>query len=163
MSLSLIVAVSSNNVIGKDNDLIWRLPNDLKYFKRITSGHCIIMGRKNYESIGRPLPKRTNIILTRNLDYKQEGCEVVHSIDEAIKLAEKVADIEPFIIGGGEIYNMALPKVDKVYLTEVHQAFDGDTFWKPLDEKEWVLESSEEQELDEKNTIEHTFKVFKRK
>lgn len=162
MNLSLIVAAAENGVIGKDNDLIWRLPNDLKYFKRVTSGHCIIMGRKNYESIGRPLPKRTNIIITRNPDYQVEGCRVVNSLEAALEIAKEINDDEPFIIGGGEIYRMSLPLVDTVYYTAIHQEFEGDTYFEDLND-EWNLISEEAQELDEKNTIPHTFKVYKRK
>jgi len=134
--LSLIVAVSENGVIGKDNDLLWHLPDDLKHFKRTTRGHHVIMGRKTFESQGsRPLPKRTNIIITRNAHYQAEGCLVVHSLDEALARVED--DQEPFIIGGEKIYRMALPRVERIYLTRVHATVEGDTFFPETDMAEW--------------------------
>ncbi len=136
MKISSIVAVAQNNVIGKDNDLIWRLSEDLKRFKRITSGHHIIMGRLNYESIGRPLPNRTNVIITRQKDYTAEGCVVVNSLEEALQVAKDNGETEAFIIGGAQIYNLAMPYIEKIYLTEVHQSFDGDVFFAELGE-EW--------------------------
>jgi len=136
MKISAIVAVAKNNVIGKDNDLIWRLSEDLKRFKRITSGHSIIMGRLNYESIGRPLPNRTNIIITRQTDYQVDGCVVVNSLEDALKVARENGDDEAFVIGGAQIYKLAMPLVDKIYLTEVHEEFDGDVFFDELGD-EW--------------------------
>lgn len=135
--LNAMVAVSNNLVIGKDNDLIWRLSSDLKYFKQVTSGHCIISGRKNYESIGRPLPGRTNIIITRDTQYQAKGCVVVHSLAEAVAHAQSIGDEAPFVIGGGEIYKLALPYVHTLYYTEVHEDFEGDTFFPELG-PQWV-------------------------
>ncbi len=159
--LSIIVAVSENNVIGKDNDLIWHLPRDLKHFKDTTTGHYIIMGRKTFESNGRPLPNRTNVIITRDKNYTAEGCIVVHSLEEAIKKAEN--DSEPFIIGGGKIYEQALPSVDRIYLTKIHHSFDGDTYFPELDMNEWVVTDKRDFEPDEKNRYPFSILVLDRK
>ena len=134
MKVSLIVAVAKNGVIGKDNDLIWSLPKDMRFFKETTLGHCVIMGRKNFESIPerfRPLPNRINVIITRQSDYQAEGCVVVNSLENALEIAQHNGDEEPFIIGGGQIYKLALDRnlVDKIYLTKVHYSFEGDTFF----------------------------------
>ena len=138
MIVSLIVAVSENGVIGRDNDLIWHLPNDMKFFKETTKGHHVIMGRKNFESIPhkfRPLPDRVNIIVSRQPDYQAEGCIVVDSIEESLEIAKQNSDEEPFIIGGGQIYKLALESdiVERIYLTKIHHSFDGDTFFPQLD------------------------------
>jgi len=128
--LSIIVAMANNRVIGKDNDMPWgRLPIDLKHFKDVTSGSPIIMGRKTFESIGRPLPKRTNIIISRNKDYKIEGCSIASSLEEAIEIANFESPKEIFIIGGGNIYNQAIEKVNKLYLTLIDLEIEGDTFF----------------------------------
>jgi dihydrofolate reductase len=137
MKVSLIVAVAENRVIGKDNDLIWHLPKDMKFFKETTVGHHVIMGRKNFESIPkkyRPLPNRTNVVITRQTNYQAEGCIVVNSVEEALAIAKKSGDTEPFIIGGGQIYKIALEQdlVDRIYLTEVQHSYDGDTFFPEL-------------------------------
>lgn len=160
MIISQIVAVAENRAIGKDNDLIWRLPADLKYFKEITTGHHIIMGRKNYESIGRPLPNRTSIIITRNKDYKAEGCIIVHSLDEALKIANQNGETEAFIIGGGEIYKNSMELTDKIYYTEVHETFEADTFYPELDTSIWKEVSREKHFKDEKNTYDYSFVKF---
>ena len=125
MIVSLIVAVSENGVIGRDNDLIWHLPNDMKFFKETTKGHHVIMGRKNFESIPhkfRPLPDRVNIIVSRQPDYQAEGCIVVDSIEASLEIAKQNNDEEPFIIGGGQIYKLALESdiVERIYLTKIH-------------------------------------------
>ena len=130
-NLSLIVAFANNDVIGRDNKLIWSLPSDLKFFKEKTTGHHIIMGRKCFESIGRPLPNRTSVIITRDKAYKAEGCIVVNSLEEALEVAKH--DNEPFIIGGGEIYKLALPLVNKIYITRLFEDFDGDTFFPQIE------------------------------
>ena len=137
MIISLIVAVSENGVIGKDNDLIWHLPNDISFFKETTIGHHVIMGRRNFESIPhkfRPLPDRTNIVITRQSNYKAEGCIVVNSVEKAIEIAKNNGEPHPFIIGGGQIYKISLEKnlVDRIYLTRIHHSFDGDTFFPEL-------------------------------
>ena len=142
MKVSLIVAVSENGVIGKDNDLIWHLPKDMRFFKEITTGHHVIMGRKNFESIPhkfRPLPNRTNIIITRQSNYKAEGCVVVNSVEEALKVAKSNEENEAFIIGGGQIYKLAVDAglVDKIYLTKIYYSFDGDTFFTELN-SDWI-------------------------
>jgi len=139
MIISIIVAVAENQVIGYNNQLLWRLKEDLQRFKSLTLGHPIIMGRKTYESIGRPLPGRMNVIITRDICYKAEGCVIVNSLAETFDKANSTSEL--FIIGGGEIYKQSLPLVDKIYLTRVHASFPGDTFFPELDLTEWVTES----------------------
>lgn len=154
--INIIVAADENNTIGKDNDLIWHLPDDLKFFKQKTSGHPIIMGRKTYESVGRPLPNRTNIIITRDKDYTVEGCVVVNSLDEAFSVAN---DEEIFVVGGADIYKQALPVTDRVYLTRVHHTFDGDRFFPELGD-EWQEVESVLHPIDEKHVHAFTFKTY---
>jgi len=166
MKVSLIVAVSENHVIGKDNNLIWHLPEDMKFFKKTTWGHFVIMGRKNFESIPhkyRPLPNRTNVIITRQTSYEAEGCVTVNSVEEALNRAKEVQDTEPFIIGGGEIYRLALENnlVDRIYLTRVHKKFDGDTFFPQLND-DWKLISSEKHCADEKHICNYSFEVYEK-
>lgn len=157
MKLSLIVAVAENGVIGHNNQLIWHLPNDLKQFKRLTTGHCIIMGRKTFESIGKPLPNRTSIIISRNSDFQVQGCITVDSLENAISEAQKIENEEAFVIGGAEIYRLALPIIDKIYLTEVHHAYEGDTFFPTIDKKIWHETHREDFETDEKHTVKYSF------
>ena len=135
--LALVVAMTSDRVIGRDGDMPWHIPEDLKHFRRVTVGHAIIMGRKTHESIGRPLPKRRNIVLTRNDEARFDGCEVAHSLDAAIQLARQGGDEEPRIVGGGAIYEMALPLATKLFLTEVDLDVEGDTFFPVYDPSEW--------------------------
>lgn len=166
MKVSLIVAVSDNNVIGKDNDLIWHLPKDMKFFKETTQGHFVIMGRKNFESIPhkyRPLPNRTNVVITRQASYQAEGCIIVNSIEEALVKARESNDTEAFIIGGGQIYELALKNelVDRIYLTRVHKEYDGDTFFPELSKK-WKLIKSEAHLADEKHECDYTFEVYEK-
>jgi len=161
MKVSLIVAVSENRVIGKDNDLIWHLPKDIRFFKETTLNHHVIMGRKNFESIPhkyRPLPNRTNVIITRQADYTDEGCVVVNSIEAALEIAKQNGDTEPFIIGGGQIYKLALEAnlVDKIYLTKVRHSFAGDTFFPKLDDS-WEEVSREENQADEMHAYAYDF------
>lgn len=163
MIITQIVAVAENNVIGKDNQLIWRLPADLKHFKNLTSGHYLITGRKNHDSIGRPLPNRTTIIITRSKEYTAEGCLIVHSIEEAIELAKKANQERVFIMGGGEIYKQSLSITDEIYLTEVKANFEGNTFYPKLDKNEWIEESREENHPDEKNAYHYDFVKLVRK
>lgn len=166
MKVSLIVAVADNNVIGKDNDLIWRLPNDMKFFKETTLGHHVIMGRKNFESIPekyRPLAGRTNIIISRQSDYSAEGCIVVNSLNKALEIAKQENDNEPFIIGGGQIYAMALKQnlIDKIYLTKVHHVFEGDTFFPELT-KEWKQINNISQKADPRHAYDYSFLTFEK-
>lgn len=157
--LSLIVAASENNVIGRENDLPWSLPDDLQYFKETTKGCPIIMGRKNFESIGRVLPGRQNIVITRQPEYAVEGCDVVGSLEEAIEVAGDAEEV--FVIGGGEIYKQALPMVDRVYLTRVHADIEGDVYFPELG-SEWQETSAEHHDADEKHEHAFTFYVYDR-
>ena len=159
--ISLIVAASENNVIGKDNDIPWRLPDDWKNFKATTMGCPLIMGRKTFVSIGRPLPGRRNIIVTRQKDVKFEGCDVVGSLEEAIALAKSDAPREVFIGGGEEIYRQALPLADRVYLTRVHTVIDGTVHFPELGD-EWKEVSRQEHPADEKHPYAFTFLTFER-
>ena len=166
MTVSLIVAVSENGVIGKDNDLIWHLPKDMKFFKDTTMGHHVIMGRKNFESIPHkysPLPNRTNVIITRQADYRAEGCVVVNSVEAALEIARKHGDTEPFVIGGGQIYKIALEEnlVDKIYLTKVHHSFEGDTFFPKLG-NEWEEIERIDCKSDEKHAHNYSFLTFEK-
>lgn len=149
MNLTLIAAMSSNRVIGKNNELIWHLPADLKRFKSLTSGHHIIMGRKTFESVGRPLPNRTNIIVTRQEDYTVEGCIVVNSLEEGIQKSS--SDQQPFIVGGAEIYKQSLAYADKIELTIIDAEYDGDSYFPEIDLNKWKLVSEESYPSDEKN------------
>jgi dihydrofolate reductase len=161
MMLSIIVAVAENNVIGKDNSLIWKLPRDMRHFKETTTGHYIIMGRKTFESNGRPLPNRTNVIITRDKNYKAEGCVVVHSLEDAIREAKE--DSEAFIIGGGVIYEMSMAIVDRIYITKIQHTFEGDTFFPEINMEEWVISEEREFESDEKNQYSFTILTLDRK
>lgn len=159
-NLSLIAALGNNRVIGKDNALPWHMPGDLKFFKNTTTGHHVIMGRRNYEAEGRPLPNRTNIIITRQQTYRAEGCMVVHTLEEALKIAEK--DDEPFIIGGAEIYKLALPRITKMYITRIYGDFDGDTFFPEIDFEQWKKIREEAHPADQRNPYPYTFCVYTR-
>lgn len=159
---AIVVAAAENNVIGKDNGLVWHLPADLRHFKQITMGHPILMGRKTYESIGKPLPGRTSVIVTSQEDYAADGCLVAHSLQEAIEQA-KALDENIYIIGGAEIYKKALPLTDTIYLTRLHHVFDGDVYFPELDEKEWETVEQEHHEPDEKNKYSYSFLTLKRR
>ena len=166
MKVSLIVAVAENGVIGKDNDLIWHLPKDMRFFKETTLGHHVIMGRKNFESIPhkyRPLTDRTNIVITRQLGFKAEGCIVVNSVVAALDIAKNNGDTEPFIIGGGQIYKLALEAnlVDKIYLTKINHTFDGDTFFPDL-ENEWKEVERIDCKADQKHAHDYSFLTFEK-
>jgi dihydrofolate reductase len=163
MKITAIVAVGKNNVIGKDNQIPWYLPEDLKWFKKQTLGHAVVMGRKCFESIGRPLPKRTNIIITRDIFYLVQGCQVAHSISDALQLAKNEGETEVFIIGGGEIYTQTLSIYDKIILTEVEIEAEGDVFFPEIDASDWKMTFEEKHEKDEKNEWNYTFKIFERK
>ena len=166
MKVSLIVAVAENGVIGKDNDLIWHLPKDMRFFKETTLGHHVIMGRKNFESIPhkyRPLTERNNIVITRQSGYKAKGCIIVNSVVEALDIAKENRDKEPFIIGGGQIYKLALEAnlVDKIYLTKINHTFDGDTFFPEL-ENEWKEVERIDCKSDEKHAHDYSFLTFEK-
>ena len=158
--LSLIVAIAENGVIGREGDLPWHLSADLRRFKQITMGHHIVMGRKTYESIGRPLPGRTSVVVTRSADYQAEGVLVARSLDEALTLA--AGDEETFIIGGAEIYRQALPLARRIYVTRVHAEIEGDVFFPEFDPSAWKLLEAERHEPDEKNAYPYSFQVFGR-
>jgi dihydrofolate reductase len=163
--ISLIVAAANNNVIGKDNSLIWHLPNDMKFFKEKTTGHCIITGRKNYESIPekfRPLPNRTNIVITRQQDYTAPRAIVVSSIEDAIDKANATNDEEIFIIGGAEIYKQTIAIADKIYLTQIHHSFEGDAFFPTIDTNIFIETSRIKGITDEKNIYDHDFIVYEK-
>ncbi|MGQ0829755.1 MAG: dihydrofolate reductase [Bacteroidota bacterium] len=165
MSISIIVAVAENNVIGKDNALIWHLPADMKFFKEKTMGHCVITGRKNYESIPekfRPLPNRTNIIITRQKNYHAPGAIVVGSVKEAIEKAKETGDKEIFIIGGAEIFKQTLYLTDKIYYTRIYHSFEGDTFFPELNTEEWKETSRKDHYPDEKNKHRYSFIEFEK-
>jgi len=136
--LAMVVAMTADRVIGKDGGMPWHIPEDLKHFRRVTMGHAIIMGRKTHESIGRALPRRRNIVITRQRDAVFEGCDVAHSIDDAIAMARAGGDDEPRIVGGGVIYEAALPLATKLYVSEVALDVDGDTHFPPFDPEQWI-------------------------
>lgn len=154
----MIAAAGQNNELGKDNDLLWHLPDDFKRFKKITSGHHIIMGRKTFESFPKPLPNRTHVVITRNKDYKKEGAIVVHNLNDALKIAEE--DSETFIIGGGEIYKMAMPIADKIELTRVNGTFDADTFFPEIETENWEITSEIHHEKDEKHKFSFEYQTW---
>ena len=158
--ITIIAAIAENNALGKNNKLIWHLPADLKRFKQVTLNHHIIMGRKTYESLGKPLPNRTSIVISRNKNYKVEGCIVVNSLDEAIKIAEK--DENPYILGGAEIYKQAINIADKLDLTFVHHTFDADVFFPTIDLTIWKETSRQFFKADEKNKYNYSFVSFEK-
>ncbi len=156
MTISIIAAIAENNVIGKNNKLIWHISEDLKRFKKLTSGHPVIMGRKTYESLPfKPLPDRRNIILSTRKDIKYEGAEVFNDINEILKECKNENEI--FICGGAEIYKLFLPLADKMYLTEVHKVFEGDTFFPEIDFLQWKLIEKSEIKYDEKSDLYYKF------
>jgi dihydrofolate reductase len=159
--ITIIAAIAKNNALGKDNKLIWHLPADLKRFKKVTLGHHIIMGRKTFESLGKPLPNRTTIIITRNKNFTQHGCIVVNSLNEAIEATKE--DENPYILGGAEIYKQALDIADKLDLTFVHQNFEADVFFPEIDFKIWKETSREDFKSDEKNKFNYSFVTYLRK
>ena len=160
MILSFVIAFGENRGLGFDNKLPWNLPDDLKRFKEITSGHTVIMGRKTYDSIGRLLPNRKNIIITRDTSYKVEGATIVHSIEDAVK--ECAGEEETFVIGGGEILKLALPYVNRMYLTHVEANVPADSFFPEFNPSEWKITSEEFHSKDEEHAYNFTFKVYER-
>ena len=159
--ITIIAAVAENNALGKDNQLLWHLPDDFKRFKDITSGHYIIMGRKTFESFPKPLPNRTHVIITRQKDYNPEGCIVVNSLEKAIQSCPKQENI--FIIGGGEIYKQSIEIADKIDITRVHDSFEADTFFIEFDIEKWQLVFEEFHSKDEKHEFDFSFQTFVRK
>ncbi|WP_264532100.1 dihydrofolate reductase [Flavobacterium sp. N502540] len=157
----MIAAVAENNALGKNNDLVWHLPNDFKRFKSLTTNHHIIMGRKTFESFPKPLPNRVHVVITRQNDYQPEGCIVVDSIEKAIAVCPENED--SYIIGGGEIYNLGLPYTDIIEVTKVHHTFEADTFFPIINETEWQLVESEENFKDEKHLYDYTYETYIRK
>ena len=162
-TLSIIAAAAENNGLGKDNDLIWHLPDDFKHFKKRTSGQKIIMGRKTFESFPKPLPNRIHIVITRDIDYKipYNDCIVVHSLEQALELVKD--DSLAFIIGGGEIYHLALPYADQIELTRVHGNFEADAYFPDFDETQWQLVNEEFHPKDERHAYDFTYLTYIRK
>jgi dihydrofolate reductase len=154
----LIAATSLNNALGKDNKIIWHLPDDFKRFKEFTSGHYIIMGRKTFESFPKPLPNRTHVVITRQKNYNPEGCIVVNSIEEAFEICPKNED--SFLIGGAEIYELGLPYVDKIELTLINENFEADAFLPKIDFSKWELIQEENHPKDEKHAHEFSFQTY---
>jgi len=167
MKIVLIAAFAQNRVVGINNTLPWHLPEDLKYFKRTTSGKAIIMGRKTYDSIGRPLPNRTNIVISRNSDFQADGVRVVASLEAAIELAKEVNFIndvqEVMVIGGASIYEAALPIADRLYLTHVHAEIEGDAYFPEVNFKQWLEVSREDYQASDKNPYDYSFVVYDKK
>ena len=164
MRLSIIAALASNGVIGRNNQLPWRLSSDLKRLKALTLGHHLIMGRRTFESIGRPLPGRTSVVITRRTDFAPDGVHISHSLEDAIHVARDADDAEPFIAGGAEIYAQAVHRADRMYLTRVHAEVAGDTFFPPFDEvAEWALTSAEHFTADDKNEYPSSFLTYDRR
>lgn len=163
--ISMIAAIGENNSLGKEGKLLWRLPHDLKRFKKLTLGHPVIMGRKTFETLPTPLPGRTNIIVTRQKDFSAEGCQVAHSLEEAIKLAKNADGSEEIcIVGGGEIYTLGLKVADKMELTRVHEHFkDADAFFPEFDLKTWKLESEIFRSKDKKHPHNFSYLTYIRK
>lgn len=159
--ITIIAAAGENNELGKNNDLVWHLPNDFKRFKQLTTGHHIIMGRKTFESFPKPLPNRTHIVITRNKSYQKEGIIVVSSIEEALEKASE--DSQPFIIGGGEIYKQSLPFAKKMELTRVHGTFEADTFFPDFSREEWTLVHQEFHKKDDRHNYSFTYETWQKK
>ena len=153
-----IAAAAENNALGKDNQLVWHLPDDFKRFKQLTTGHFIILGRKTFESFPKPLPNRTHVIITRNKNYKAEGCLIVNSIEEALKIVPQ--DQNTFIIGGAEIYKQSIHLSHKIELTRVHTTCEADAFFPEIDSQEWLLKSEEFHPKDEKHQFDFTYQTF---
>lgn len=160
--ITIIAAIGKNNELGKDNQLLWRLPADLKHFKNLTSGHPIIMGRKTYESIGKPLPNRTNIVVSRKDDWFEEGILIVPSLKDAIKHAKKINE-NIFILGGGEIYRHTIDLADRLEITQVNHQTDADVFFPKIDEKIWIKTDEINHPKDENHAYDFYFQTWERK
>ena len=159
--ITIIAAAGKNNELGKDNDLVWHLPEDFKRFKKLTTGHHIIMGRKTFESFPKPLPNRVHVVITRNKSYSPEGAIIVHSMSEALEITKD--DQQPFIIGGGEIYKMGLDVADKIELTRVYENFEADTFFPEIPLEKWNLIQEELYKKDERHKFDFTYQTFIKK
>jgi dihydrofolate reductase len=162
MIISLVVAAANNNAIGKNGVMPWCLPNDIKYFKNVTWGMPVIMGRKTFEALGKPLKGRKNIVITRQRDWQPEGVVVVNKFDDALFVAKQTDAKEIMVIGGGEIYRMAWEKAKRIYLTRINAEPEGDTFFPTIDTKEWKMVSEKNNEPDEKNNYAHSFQVWEK-
>jgi dihydrofolate reductase len=162
IKISLVVAASDNRVIGKDNQLLWTLPNDMKFFKNTTWGMPVIMGRKTFESLGRPLPGRTNIVITRKAEWKADGTTAVASLEEALKAAEATDAKEVFVIGGGQIYEQAMAIANRLYYTRVHATVEGDTFFPEIDPVQFRLVSELPFQKDERHAYDYSFEIWDR-
>lgn len=163
MRLSIMAALSSNGVIGRNNQLPWHLSADLKRLKAMTMGHHLLMGRKTWDSVGRPLPGRITVVITRDPEFAAEGVQVVHSLDDAVRVAVEANDEEPFIMGGAQIYEQAIHRADRMYLTRVHVELEGDAFFPEFDDvSEWQLVDAEHFEADEKNDYPYSFLTYDR-
>ena len=166
MIISLIVAATTNNVIGKENRLLWHLPNDMKFFKNTTWGMPVIMGRKTFEALaGEPLPGRFNFVVTRQQEWRphREGAQVAHDLHSALRLAEATDCKEAFVIGGGQIYAEAMPIADKIYMTRIQTALEGDTWFPVIDERDWQMVSSLDFQPDDKHAFAYSFQLWQRK
>ena len=173
MILSIISAIGKNNEIGQKNALLWNLPADMKHFKETTTGHAVIMGQRTFESIGRPLPNRRNIVLTLDKNFKADGAEIVNSVDEIMELLKTPSPFghsplaggeEVFVIGGGQIYKLFINKADKLYITHVDAEFkDADTYFPIIEESKWNKISEEKHEADEKNIYPYSFTIYLKK
>ena len=166
MKISLVAAVAENYVIGINNRLPWHLPDDMKFFMATTKGHHVILGRKNYESLPekfKPLPNRSNVVVTRQKDFKAHGCLVVHSIEDAFKIAEENKESEAMVIGGSDIYTLALPYAHCLYLTEINAKIDGDVYFPEFDKSEWTEVSRVHHTQDERHAFSFDFVVYDRK
>ncbi len=161
--LKILVAYDENRVIGKNNTLIWHLPADLKRFKALTTGHVIIMGRKTFESIGKPLPNRTSIVVSRQADLQIEGVIVAHSVEEAILKAKSLTREDIFIVGGAEIYALSLPLAEEILVTQLHDIFEGDAFFPEIPMDKWEISARERGVTDEKNAYQYSYLTYSRK
>lgn len=165
MIISLIAALAENRVIGKNNDLPWRLPDDMKFFMETTKGHHVIMGRKNYDSLKdkyKPLPNRTNIVVTRQKDFKAPGCIVVNAVEKSLEIAQQNNEPEAFVIGGAEIYKLTLPKADRLYMTEIHASVEGDTYFPEFSKTEWKETERKHHPADERHKYSFDFVIYEK-
>ncbi|TCT25512.1 dihydrofolate reductase [Melghiribacillus thermohalophilus] len=161
--ISLLVAMDQNRLIGRNNQLPWHLPEDLRYFKKTTMGHTIVMGRKTFESIGKPLPGRENMVMSRNRNFQPEGCVVIHSWEPVMERNSRNPDQEIFVIGGQRLFEQAIAFADRMYITEIDEQFEGDTYFPAFDPSEWQLISKTKGKKDDQNPYDYSFCVYERK